>query len=45
MSKKIIYFKGIKFYNYGFDDLIKKLDKGGVLVAPNSIYSSFLNPK
>jgi N-acetylglucosaminyldiphosphoundecaprenol N-acetyl-beta-D-mannosaminyltransferase len=34
MSKKIIYFKGIKFYNYGFDDLMKKLDKGGVLVAP-----------
>lgn len=34
MSKKIIYFKGIKFYNYSFDYLIKKLNKGGVLVAP-----------
>ena len=35
MRKKIINFRGIKFYDVDFEDIINKLDKnGGVLVAP-----------
>ena len=34
MQENIINFKGIKFYNYSFDQLFKKINKGGLLVAP-----------
>ena len=34
MKKKIIIFKGIKFYNCSFEKIIEKINKGGYLVAP-----------
>ena len=34
MENHIINFKGIKFYNYGFNKLFSIIDKGGYLVAP-----------
>ena len=34
MKKKIINFKGIKFYNTSFENILSKLLKGGYLVAP-----------
>ena len=34
MANNIIYFKGIKFYNYSFQKFIKIIKKGGYLVAP-----------
>ena len=34
MPENIINFKGIKFYNYNFDQLLNKINKGGLLVAP-----------
>jgi len=34
MKKSIIIFKGIKFYNYSFIELMKVFSKGGYLVAP-----------
>ena len=34
MPENIINFKGIKFYNYSFYQLFKKINKGGLLVAP-----------
>lgn len=34
MKNNIIVFKGIKFYNYEFDAIMKKINCGGYLVAP-----------
>ena len=34
MNKNIIYFKGIKFYDYNFNQVLNKLNLGGYLVAP-----------
>ncbi len=34
MPENIVNFKGIKFYNYNFDQLLNKINKGGLLVAP-----------
>ena len=34
MANNIIYFKGIKFYNYSFQKIYKIIKKGGYLVAP-----------
>ena len=34
MEKKIIYFRGIKFYNTSFQTILTKINKGGFLVAP-----------
>ena len=34
MENSTIVFKGIKFYNYDFDKLFSKINKGGYLVAP-----------
>ena len=34
MENNIIVFKGIKFYNYNFTQLLSKINKGGFLVAP-----------
>ncbi len=34
MYKKIINFKGIKFYNCSFESILKKINRGGYLVAP-----------
>ena len=54
MRKKIINFKGIKFYNTDFNNIFKKIYKGGYLVAPaasslskiydnNNYYKSLIN--
>ena len=34
MENNIIVFRGIKFYNYNFNRLFSKINKGGYLVAP-----------
>ncbi len=34
MEKKIINFRGIKFYNTSFQNILTKINKGGFLVAP-----------
>lgn len=34
MKKEIIRFKGISFYNCSFEKILKKINKGGYLVAP-----------
>tara|TARA_A100001011_G_scaffold391266_1_gene476379 strand:+ start:250 stop:963 length:714 start_codon:yes stop_codon:yes gene_type:complete len=34
MPNNVIIFKKIKFYNWNFKNLLKKIDKGGYLVAP-----------
>ena len=34
MENNIIVFRGIKFYNYNFNKLFSKINKGGYLVAP-----------
>tara|TARA_Y100000816_G_C26108340_1_gene590102 strand:- start:1193 stop:1912 length:720 start_codon:yes stop_codon:yes gene_type:complete len=34
MTNKIVIFKKIKFYNYCFEKILQKINKGGYLVAP-----------
>lgn len=34
MKKNVIFFKGIKFYNYNFNQILNKIKSGGYLVAP-----------
>jgi len=46
MEENIVIFKGIKFYNHGFNDLFSVLQKGGYLVAPAaSALSNISNDK
>ena len=46
MENNIIVFKGIKFYNYNFTQLLSKINKGGYLVAPAaSALINITNPK
>ena len=34
MKNNILVFKGIKFYNFEFERIMKKINRGGYLVAP-----------
>ena len=43
MKQKIINFKNINFYNTDFSKILKKINKGGYLVAPAASSLSKIN--
>jgi N-acetylglucosaminyldiphosphoundecaprenol N-acetyl-beta-D-mannosaminyltransferase len=43
MNKNVIFFKNIKFYNYSFIQILKKIKFGGYLVAPAASSLSRIN--
>lgn len=47
MTNNIVNFKGIKFHNYNFKNILMTLNKGGYLVAPaaSALYSIDVNKK